>query len=207
MRIHQIGSVLLGLGLLTAGCTATSAQTDLAVSGYEAFNSSTTGNGTIQKASNGIGGMVEVRHIQTPWIGYEMSYSVNPADQSVSPQVGSCGYRCQNPPEKLTVYAHEVALNWVVTHPIGSLRPFLLGGLGFYIAAPSNYANDYDANTVVKPAYVFGGGLDWAVSSRIGLRLQMRGNLYKAPNVEQIYSPTGAFAKTFQPMGGVYFHL
>lgn len=207
MRIHQIGSVLLSLGLMMAGCTLTQAQTDLAVSGYEAFNTSTTGNGTIQKASNGVGGMIEARHIQTPWIGYEVSYSVNPADQSVAPETGSCGYRCENPPEKLSVYAHEVAVNWVVSRPMGNLRPFVLGGFGFYIAAPSNYANDYAPNTNVKLAYVFGGGIDWAASSHIGLRLQVRGNIYKAPNVEQIYSPTGAFAKTFQPMGGVYFRL
>jgi len=41
----------------------------------------------------------------------------------------------------------------------------------------------------------------------IGLRLQFRGNLYKAPDLTTLYGSTGAFTRTSEPMVGVYFRL
>lgn len=207
MQIHRIGSVFLTLLTCCAGTITAHGQTDLAVSAYEAFNTSTTGNGTVQKASNGPGGIIEFRQIFRPLIGYEVSYSLNPANQSVSTEKNACGLRCENPPESLSVKASEVNVNWIFSKSLGNLRPFALAGLGFYIASPANNPSYFDANTIVRPAYVYGGGIDWAFNDRVGIRIQARGTTYKAPNVEELYSPTGRFAMTFQPMAGVFFRL
>ncbi len=49
------------------------AETDLSFSFYRAFTSSTSGNDTLQTPFDSNGGMVELRHIQSPLIGYEVT--------------------------------------------------------------------------------------------------------------------------------------
>jgi hypothetical protein len=57
----------------------------VAASLYGAFNGTTTGNNTVQSPSNAAGGLLEVRHIKHPWLGYEGTYSINRANQKYSP--------------------------------------------------------------------------------------------------------------------------
>ncbi len=189
---------------LAFGASAGHAQTDGAASVYRTFNTSTTGNGTHQTPSNSMGGMLELRHIQSPFIGYEVTYSYNPNNQTYAPVIGSCGYFCSTGTLAQKAYQNEVGLDWVVSMKTANFRPFAVGGLGFMITVPSTYG--YALNTIVRPTYIYGGGVDWG-SPRLGLRIQYRGNLYKAPNVSGAYQTTGVFTQTGEPMIGVYFHL
>lgn len=193
------------VGFATLSLVAARAQTDVAINAYRAFNTSTTGNGTVQVPTDSIGGMIELRHISAPFIGYELTYAFNPDNQSLSPQAGACTYECGNQPETITTKANEVALDWVVSKKFGNLRPFAVGGLGFFIAVPSG--NLYDLNTIVRPAFVYGGGVDWNMAPRFGLRFQFRDNLYRAPDIAGLYYPTGAFTHTAEPMGGAFFRF
>lgn len=208
MRIRRLGGVLAGLVMTvgTLSASAVSAQTDLAVSGYEAFNQNSTGNGVQQTVTNSPGGMLEFRHIQAPWIGYEVTYSLNQEDQTISPVKGSCGYFCSVPPQALRSKTHEVSVDWVAAKKFNKIQAFGIGGFGFMIAAPANY-NQYDLNTSVRIAYVYGGGIDWDLGRRTGLRLQYRGNIYKAPDISFDFPTTGRYTHTAEPMIGVYFRL
>ncbi|MFZ0743109.1 MAG: hypothetical protein WAM85_01825 [Terracidiphilus sp.] len=205
MPMKGMQIVLAVIGFATLSAAAAHAQTDVGLSFYKTFNSSTSGNGTVQSSPNSAGGMFELRHISKPLLGYEVTYSFNPADQSISPEVGSCGFFCSNPPVKIKGTASEVALDWVVSAKYGSLRPFAVVGLGFFIAVPSSDEYMYDINTIVRPTYVYGGGVDWSFHPRFGLRFQFRGNAYKAPDVSGLYFPTGTFMQTAEPMIGVFF--
>jgi hypothetical protein len=73
------------VGLATLASAAAYGQTDVAASLYGAFNGTTTGNNTVQSPSNAAGGLLEVRHIKHPWLGYEGTYSINRANQKYSP--------------------------------------------------------------------------------------------------------------------------
>lgn len=184
---------------------ASEAQTDVAASFYQAMTSSTSGNGTVQTPKNAMGGMLEVRHIHSSMIGYEFTYSFNPADQAFKPQVGNCGYRCNNQPLTITAGSNIIGLDWVFSKQYGNLRPFAVGGLGFTATVPSNSA--YAANNTVRPTYIFGGGLDFALGGHFGVRAQVRDNIAKAPALSIYYSPTGAYTGIIQPMGGVYYRF
>lgn len=181
------------------------AETDAAVSFYRTFTSSTSGHNTAQTPSNSMGGMFELRHIQSPWIGYEIAYGVNPADQSYKPDPGNCGFLCGNQPETISAMAHQVSIDWVPSFKYGNIDPFAIGGVGFYINVPSAALGNL--GDVVRPMFVYGGGLDWNFLSHAGLRIQYRGNLYKAPNLDNNYNATGAYTQTGEPMVGVYFPL
>jgi hypothetical protein len=152
-----------------------------------------------------MGGLAEVRHIVKPLVGYELAVAFNLADQAYAPKAGACALACQTPAVSLTGNATEVSLDYVVSHKVGHLRPFVVGGLGVFIAVPGS--TPLGNNTSIRGAYIVGGGVDLAISSRIGVRAQVRDTFYKAPNTSSIYPATGAFTESLEPMGGVYYRF
>jgi hypothetical protein len=203
MQLKWMLATFATLGIAASSGTYAYAQADIAASFYQAITSASSGHGTQQTPANGTGGMIEARDIFKPLLGFELTYSLNQADQTLAPKAGSCGFTCDNQPTTVSAYAHEITGDWIVSEKRGSLRPFGLVGIGFFITQPTS--NQYDLNTIVKPVYVFGGGTDWALSQRFGLRFQFRENLYKAPEVSGLFNPTGAFTQSAEPMAGFYF--
>jgi hypothetical protein len=101
-KLIQAAIVLVGLGavgIATAGAQVgevrSLSQTDVSLSIYGAFGGTTTGDGVRQSPSNAAGGIVEVRHISNPLVGFEGTYSFNRANQVYTPTV-SCGLPCGN---------------------------------------------------------------------------------------------------------------
>jgi opacity protein-like surface antigen len=180
-------------------------QTDVGLNGYEALTSATSGNGTQQTPSNGPGGMLELRQIVNPLVGYEMTFSINPSQQVYAPKAGACALACNNPPTTISAETMVVGFDYVISKPMGNLRPFLLGGLGAFIAIPG--ATPFGNNTAIRPAYIYGGGLDYSFSTHLGVRLQYRGNYYNAPNISSIYPATGKLTQSAEPMGGIFYRF
>jgi len=191
---------LISLAVLTAPIQA---QTDVALSLYGAFNGSTNGNGTQQSPSNQAGGMVELRHISSPLMGFGVSYSYNRANQSYS-GFGCPGDACPTP-VAVSADAHELAGDYLVSVKLANLRPFAMGGGGLLINQPTGSQSSTQSST--KPVFVYGAGLDWTLLPHIGLRLQYRGNLYKAPDLTKLYTSTGAFQHSAEPMIGAYLRF
>lgn len=180
-------------------------QWDVGGSFYEAFTSGTSGTGTKQTPSNGMGGLFEVRHIVNPLVGYELSVGFNQANQTYAPNGTACQLTCAYAPAVLTGNATVAALDYVVSKKFGNLRPFAVGGLGVLIAVPG--PTPYGNNTSIRGAYVAGGGVDFAFSAHLGIRAQVRDNFYKAPNTSSIYPATGVFTHSLEPMGGVFYRF
>ncbi len=88
---------------------------------------------------------------------------------------------------------------------VANLRPFGVLGVGLLLNEPTGGQSNTTSSK--QAVYVYGAGLDWGLLPHIGLRLQYRGNLYKAPNLTTLYTSTGAFTHTAEPMIGLYFRL
>ena len=221
MRMKPTKALLLMIGLAAFGCVASSAQvgaavrgaskTDVAVSLYGAFNGATSGNNTAQSPSNAAGGIVELRYIGSPIVGFEAAYSFNRANEDYSyngaiPLVCPVGGTCGAPaPVSVHANAHEISGDWVASLGIANLRPFALAGVGLLLDQPTS--GQSNTSTSTKPVFVYGAGLDWGLLPHIGLRLQYRGNLYKAPDLTTLYTSTDAFTHTAEPMLGAYFRF
>jgi opacity protein-like surface antigen len=195
--------------ILTFAAASAQAQTDVALSIYGAFNGSTNGNGTQQSPSNSAGGMLELRHINHPWMGFDVTYAYNRANQAYSgtavlpspcPSSG-----CTINSATVSANAHELTGDYLVSVKLSNLRPFALGGLGVLLNEPVSGQNNTSSST--KPVFVYGAGLDWGLIPHIGLRLQYRGNVYKAPDLTKVYTSTGAFTHSSEPMLGAYFRF
>lgn len=193
------------LALASSFAVSASAQTSVGLSLYGAFNGATTGNNTNQSPSNSAGGLIELRHIANPILGFEGTYSYNRANQHYSFENPPPGNPC--PPTGCTVAsvkanAHELTLDWTPSVPIANLRPFGVLGIGLLLNVPSGGLDI--RGTSAKPVYVYGAGLDWGLLPHLGLRFQFRGNLYKAPDLDRLYTSTDAFTRTSEPMIGAY---
>jgi len=227
MRTRWMQTAFLLVGLAALASAAAYAQTDVAASLYGTFTGTSTGNGTTQSPSNAAGGLLEVRHITKPWFGYEGTYSINRANQVYSETNLCPGVGCPNiTTAAVSANEHEFTVDWVGSKKIGNLRPFALAGGGLLIDVPSGQAIisiscvgtccvgipcplpliNNATSTSTKPVFVYGGGVDWGLLPHIGLRLQYRGNLYRAPDVGPVTS-TGVFTHTAEPMIGVYFRF
>jgi opacity protein-like surface antigen len=202
-------------GLAGLGNTAALAQTDVAGSLYGAFNGTTNGNGIVQSPANSAGALLELRHISNPLIGYEGTYSYNRANEvyTAAPALCPAPGPCPTTFATVSANAHELAADWLASVKFSNLRPFALAGGGILFDVPagsqsnSTTSESNTTSTSTKPVFVYGAGLDWGVLPHLGLRFQFRGNLYKAPNLVNLFTSTGAFTHTSEPMIGVFFRL
>lgn len=195
------------LSVFTAlGAASARAQTDVALSLYGAFSGATKGNGVTQSPSNAAGGMLELRHISNPLVGYDVTYSYNRANQSYfepipcPPAPTTC-----SPWHAVSANAHELTADWVASVHAANLRPFALAGVGLLFNQPAG--GQSDTTSAAKPVFVYGAGLDWGLLPHIGLRFQYRGNFYHAPDLTTAFRSTGAFTQTAEPMIGAYLRF
>jgi opacity protein-like surface antigen len=200
---YQAFLFLVGFCMLGASASAC-AQTDVALSLYGSFSGRTNGNGTIESPANSAGGIVELRHISNPLVGYEATYSYNRGNETYKPDCG--GTTCTViTTQTVKAAAHEVTADWLVSVHAANLRPFALGGVGVLFNQPDS--NQTGTSSSTKGLFVYGAGLDWGVLPHLGLRFQYRGNLYKAPNLTKLFTSTDRFTHTAQPMIGAYFRF
>lgn len=204
MKIWMQGAFVVAVGVALLSATA-QAQTDVALSGLRTITSSSSGFGTQQTPHDSEGALIELRHLVNPLVGFEAALSFNLANQSYAPKTGDCGFVCGQPPLEVSGKATEFTGDWVVSAKAGRLRPFLVGGAGFIFNVPGN--SPYSTNTVVRPVFVYGGGVDWSFAAHFGLRLQVRGNMTKAPNLTDVYTSTTRYTQIYEPMGGVYYRF
>lgn len=191
--LHVIAAIIaLVIAAALAAHGQTLSRTDGAVSFFGTFNGTTEGNGTVQSPSNEPGVLLELRHISSRLVGYELTYSFNRADQTYNFTQVNAG-------------AHEVSADWVVSVPVASFRPFVLAGVGGIYFSPDS--GQLDTSSDVKAVFVYGGGIDWTILPHLGVRGQYRGNLYRAPDLLKVASSTDAFAHTAEPMLGAFFRF
>jgi hypothetical protein len=131
MRLH---SSLLNLArsffFAAVVCVAARAQTDLALSAYGAFSGTTNSNSVQESPSNSAGGMVELRHIRNPLVGYEATYSFNRANQVYTyTGLAFCPVGagpCTVAPVPVSANAHKITGDWIISAHAATFRPFAL---------------------------------------------------------------------------------
>jgi hypothetical protein len=212
--MNRILAIVFLIGGAAFGCTQAAAQPDIAASVYGTFSGKTTGNNVIQTPSNAAGVLLEVREIRNPLVGFEGTYSYNRSDQGYQLRVvpASCPTSgCPLTSGLVPNNAHEITGDWIVSVKVANLRPFALAGGGLLLnqpsSAPANSTSVGSTMSATKGVLVYGGGLDWGILPHLGLRFQYRGNVYSAPALTTVFTSSGAFVHTAEPVVGIYFKL
>lgn len=133
------------------GCLVAAAQTTIAASYYGAYRSATSfRNATVQNeespsVSSGV--LLEVRHIKSSLIGYEATYSYNPANEFYAYENDATPCPADAPGNSATcIYAagssihavaHEFTGDWIFSFKHGNVRPFAILGAGLLVDTPT----------------------------------------------------------------------
>ncbi len=198
------------------------AQSDVAASVVGAFSGSVTSGANEQNPSDAAGALIEVRHINSSWVGFEAAYSYFRASQMytyAAPVVlpfpcpsSGCGPNGYAQPMAVSANAHAFTGDWIISRKMHNFSPFALAGVGFLLAVPSG--GQMHTGTAAEFLLNFGAGVDWKLSSHLGLRLQDRVNLYKSPQMVTdnlyYYDPAnlgGTYMHTQEPAIGVYYRF
>ena len=192
-------------------------RTDLALSLEGSFASSATpGNSNFyrQNPAASAGGLVEFRHIAKPLLGWEVSYSFHRANQVYDELIETAGgvtscatIACPVPTYAVAAYQHKFTADWVASAQLRSFRPFVLLGPGLLLTQPVSGQNN--TATATEAAFDYGAGVDARLTRHLGLRLQYRGDLYRAPSIvpPNNTSPHTGMVHSSEPALGINYNF
>jgi opacity protein-like surface antigen len=195
---------LLVLSLASA-CSSATAQTikglEGAVSIFGQFTGSTSGNCVRDSPTDSLGVLATARQSLHPWLGWEVNYSYTRFSE-----------RYTTPLFPVTVQnnMHEVTAAYLLqgpSLPFLGFQPFAAVGAGGLLFLPTTAGGQrYNQQWRVPFLYEFGVNYP-LLTSHLGLRLQYRGLLYKAPDYNASLVTTGARRQTSEPSIGAYFRF
>lgn len=200
------GAILAVLFLSASLAMAQEFPFDVSVGGGPAISRSTSGNQTAQTVTETGVGLATLRLNFSKKNSAEFSFarSRNTQEYFSSPYQ----YRIQ---DTITEYSGAYVfrpLRW------GNFRPFLLAGAGVLRFNPIIAGTTI--NLILTPlptvlqnraTFVYGGGLDYHITRRWGVRLQYRGLLYKVPDFGVNNLFTGATGNLSEPTLGVVYRF
>jgi opacity protein-like surface antigen len=213
------GFVVVTAFLTNLGWMQARAQTDVALSGYAAFNQSTSSSSVIQHPASQGGYLVELRHINNPIMGFKVNYGFNRANQNYQYKQNCALVTSCTTTAGISADAHEATAEWVVSLKLLMIRPFAFAGGGVILTVPKGgtLASTLCAGTVCSTStavaqtrtdttgiFTYGAGADWTVLPHLGLRFQYRGRVNQAPDLVTAFFSTGAFTRTVEPVFGAF---
>jgi len=111
---------------------------------------------------------------------------------------------------------HQLTGEAVITAPSSSrVRPYGLAGVGALFFRPTNSASNFfnagignnTGNSQSKPAFVYGGGVDFDLTKFMALRAEYRGLLYKIPDFQLPGLASDNFTHLAQPSVGLVWRF
>src|SRR5262249_46354932 len=91
---------------------------------------------------------------------------------------------------------------------VAKVRPYGLAGTGVLRFSPTtNSANMDGVLPQTKPAFLYGGGADFDLSQRVGIRAEYRGMLARPPDFKLSSLTLGTTTHLAQPSVGIYYRF
>jgi len=172
-RVNSFATILLG-GVLAAlpAFSQEAGRSEATVQVFGSFVKSTTDNGVQQGATNSGGVLASYRFFFSNSHGVEVNYGYSLNTQTFGLATGPLGVRSNQ---------HEVTAAYVYRHPLRPFTPFVEAGVGSLVFDPTD-ANG--ASTQARAAFVYGGGADFNVTTRLFVRAEYRGLVYSSPTFD-----------------------
>ncbi len=207
MRIPK-KAVLAVLSLLLLASSAAFAQEgpawehgEISVQGTGFFTKDSQGAGISQHATDTGGFLVGYRHHFDRWLAAEANYGY---DRNTQQNVTAGG------PFNVQTNVHQATADLVVTLP-GSYRvnPYVLAGGGALVFDPTGNPGQSVTGALrqAEAAFVYGGGVDFAVAKHVALRAEYRGFVYNRPDFQLAALNSNVTAHTAQPSAGIVFRF
>ncbi|HXJ43224.1 MAG TPA: outer membrane beta-barrel protein [Bryobacteraceae bacterium] len=146
-------------------------RSEVSVQALGSFLKSTTQDGVDHSATNSGGVLANYRFFFNQHHGVEVNYGYTRNTSSYGLASGPLGVGTDN---------HEISADYVLRFPTRRFSPFVLAGVGALIFDPHD-AQLTGAGSQTRAAFVYGGGADFNVTSRIFMRAQYRGFVLNSP--------------------------
>jgi opacity protein-like surface antigen len=199
-------SGLLGAVLLLASSAKAQEQgfmrNEIGIQGTGFFTRDSQQNGTSQRSTNTGGVLVNYRFHITGWLAAEASYGYERNTQQNFTPTGNFGIQAN---------VHQATGALVAELPISvaRMRPYVLAGGGALVFDPTGNSGGFvsGAQWQARPAFVYGGGVDYRLMRHVALRLEYRGFVYDRPDFGIAGLSSNVVTHTAQPSAGLVFHF
>ena len=172
-------------------------NSEIALSAFGQFTSSSNGNGIEVKPLDSLGGQATFRHVYHPWLGYEAGYGYT----RFTDRYSSYPFAVQH-------NVHEFEGSYLASAPgLLGMKPFGLAGVSALLYSPTLNGGQ-NASAQARVALTFGIGADFPLlTSHFGMRVQYRGLYHQTPDYGQAIYDTGTWRLSSEPAVGAYFHF
>ena len=197
-------SGLLGVALLLASTARAQdfVRNDFSVQGTGFFTKDSQQNGALQHSTDTGGVLANYRFHFNSWLAAEASYGYQRNTQQNFIPGGEFGIQAN---------VHQATGALVVNLPftVARLRPYALAGAGALVFDPTRNQGGFvpGAQEQARPAFVYGGGVDYKLVQHVALRLEYRGFVYNRPDFGLAALSSNVTTHTAQPSAGVVFNF
>jgi opacity protein-like surface antigen len=201
----------MGMGVLLLSASAARAQygegdslgrNEVSAQGTGFFTKNSQESGLTQHSTDTGGLLVGYRYHFNGWLAADLSYGYDRNTQESFTSSGALNIQAN---------VHQATGALVVTVPRRPFRlnPYLLAGAGALVFDPTGNPGGFvaGASRQAKPAFVYGGGVDYSIVRHLSLRLEYRGFVYNRPDFGLAALPSGSTTHTAQPSAGVVFQF
>lgn len=191
--------------LIFAGGIASAQQTEISANILGVYTNHVTGKGLAETATKSGGALLSFRFFPHEHNGVEVNYAYTKNSQRFSALSGASVTAVQ-------ASIHELTGAYVFHVNRGPVQPFALVGAGLLIFNPTDSATktaDPSISRQIKPAFLYGAGLDFRLTRQVAVRAQYRGFIYQAPDFygEALAIHTGAAMQMAEPSIGVVYRF
>jgi opacity protein-like surface antigen len=201
--MRRTAVILAGLVILLAlGATAQESRSEISVQGTGFFTKDTNGQGTSRTTTNTGGFLVGYRYHINRWLAAEANYGY---DRDTQRYFSTGGF------SRVQSDVHTATAAAVIGLPfrIARLNPYVLGGGGSLVFHPTGNSGGFvpGADTEAKGAFLYGGGVNYALTRHWSVRAEYRGYIYKDADFGVRALNTDSWTHTAQPSAGVVYRF
>lgn len=197
----KIASIVFSLTLVA---TAQEIRSDVGVQGMGFFTQNSSGNSWTQNATETGGFLASYRYHVNRWLSVEAAYGYARNTQKSTTDTYGFGQQAN---------LHQMTAGFVVSLPVArrwKISPYLIAEGGALIFDPTG--NSYgitsgSAQRQTRGAFVYGGGMNFAITKRIALRAEYRGLVYHTPDFQLSSLGSGNLTQSGQPSMGIVFRF
>ena len=195
-----LGSIFF---LLALAATAQENRSEISLQSTGFLTKDTSGNGATYGTTESGGVLGTYRFHLNRWLSAEGAYGFDLNTQKYS--LASSPFRIQSG-------IHQATGSLVVNLPSRArsrFNPYFLVGGGALVFQPTGNQTDSvsGAQTQAKGAFVYGGGVNYAIMKRLSLRVEYRGYVYNTPDFGFTAFRTNTMTHTAQPSVGLAFRF
>jgi opacity protein-like surface antigen len=188
--------------LLSLSATAQENRSEISVQGTGFFTQDTNGQGISRTTTETGGFLVGYRYHFNRWLSGEANYGYNRDTQRYFSAGGF---------SRVQSDVHTATADVVVGLPFrtAKLNPYVLGGGGSLVFHPTGNAGGFvsGADTQAKGTFLYGVGVNYALTRHLSLLAEYRGYVYKDVDFGVRALNTDSWTHTAQPSAGIAFRF